>query len=188
MPKIDKDWVEAYFNYGVDVANRRLFIGEIDEDKILAAVKGLYLMDTMSRDPCEMFISSYGGSVHEALALYDIMHTVKCPIHTFAFGKCMSAAPLLLAAGEPGHRWVAQHVAFMTHDWGAEIEGKGSEIKATVKHFDEIGELWNRLIAKHSAKPYAHWAKLSKKSADHYFTAEDAMEWGIADSIWSEKE
>ena len=78
MPKIDKDWVEAYFNYGVDVANRRLFIGEIDEDKILAAVKGLYLMDTMSRDPCEMFISSYGGSVHEALALYDIMHTVKC--------------------------------------------------------------------------------------------------------------
>lgn len=98
-----QEWVEAYFEHGVDVANRRVFIEEINEETIVAAVKGLYLMETMDENaPCEMFISSYGGSIYDALALYDIMNTLKCPIHTFAYGKCMSSAVLLLAAGEPG--------------------------------------------------------------------------------------
>ena len=188
MSKIDIDWVDAYFDHGVDVANRRIFIGEITEETVGSAVKGLYLMETMDGStPCEMFISSYGGSIYDALALYDIMNTMTCPIHTFAFGKCMSAAPLLLAAGEPGHRWVAPHVALMTHDWIDSLEGKGAELAAGVKHGEDLGRLWNRLIASHSAKDFAYWQRLGKKNADFYFNAEDALEWGIADQIWSEK-
>ncbi len=188
MPKIDREWVEAYFEHGVDVQNRRVFISDISEDSVIATIKGLYLMETMNNSqPCEMFISSYGGSMHEALALYDIMQTMRCPIHTFAFGKCMSAAPLLLAAGDKGHRWVAPNVSLMTHDWGAEIEGTGANIKATVGHYDDIGEKWNRLLASHSTEKYAHWSRLSRKPADHYFKADDAIKWGLADQIWVEK-
>jgi len=188
MTKMDSGWVGAYFEHGVDVENRRVFIGEIDEESIGSAVKGLYLMETMDAEaPCEMFISSYGGSIYDALALYDIMNTMTVPIHTFAYGKCMSAAPLLLAAGEPGHRWVAPHVALMTHDWIDELQGKGSELLAGVKHGEDLGKLWNRLIAGHSTKDFGFWQRLGKKNADYYFTADDAIEYGIADQIWSEK-
>lgn len=188
MSKIDKDWVDAYFDHGVDVANRRVFIGEINEETIGAVIKGLYLMETIDDSkPCEMFISSYGGSVYDALALYDIMNTMTCPIHTFAYGKCMSAAPLLLAAGEKDHRWVAPHVAMMTHDWLDELEGRGTQLAAGVKHGEDLARTWNRLIAQHSNKDFAFWQRLSKKNADYYFTADDAIEFGIADQIWSEK-
>lgn len=186
--KIDKDWVDAYFDRGVDVANRRVFIGDIDTDSVNDCIKGLYLMETESdTKPCEMFISSYGGTLYDALALYDIMGTIKCPIHTFGYGKIMSAAPLLLAAGEPGHRWVAEHASLMHHDWNSEMEGRGAYLKEEVKHSEELGEVWTRLLTKHTNKDFRFWNQKANKPADFYFSAEQAIEWGIADAIWTER-
>lgn len=189
MPKFEKDWVDAYFDHGVDVANRRVFLdSDIEASSIGPVVKGLYLMETESAEkPIEMFISSYGGCVYEALALYDIMNTIRCPIHTFGYGKIMSAAVLLIAAGEPGHRWVAPNVACMHHDWAAEIEGKAQDLQVLVKHYEEVGQKWTRLLADHSAKDHRWWNTRAKKPADFYFTAEEALSWGVADSMWVEK-
>lgn len=185
----DKDWIVAYFENGVDIANRRVFVGDIDEKGIDFVIKGLYLMETESSSkPCEVFISSYGGTIYDALALYDIMNTLACPIHTFAYGKCMSAAPLLLAAGAVGQRWVAPHVSFMHHDWLGELEGKGSEIEAAVKHNEMLGKTWTNLIAKHTNKDFRWWNARAKRPADFYFSAEEALEWGLADQIWVEKQ
>lgn len=185
----DKDWVEAYFENGVDVANRRVFLGDIDAVSVDFAIKGLYLMETeSSTDPCEMFISSYGGTIYDALALYDIMNTLSCPIHTFAYGKCMSAAPLLLAAGADGYRWVAPHVSFMHHDWSDEVAGKGAELEAAVKHNETLGKMWTTLLAKHTSKDFRWWNSRAKRPADFYFSAEEALEWGLADQVWLEKQ
>jgi len=187
--RIDKEWVDAYFDYGVDVANRRVFLGDIDHESVDAAIKGMYLMETQDPNaPIELFISSYGGEIYDALALYDIMQTIKCPIHTFAYGKCMSAAPLLLAAGEPGQRWVAAHTFFMHHDGADAIEGKTTSMKAGMKHLEELDKAWTILFAKLSNKTFKWWDDRSKRSGDFYFSADEAIEWGLADSIWSEKD
>lgn len=188
MDKISSDWVGAYFERGVDVVNRRLFLGDIDADTVDAAIKGMYLMETEDKQiPIELFISSYGGTIYDALALYDIIQTLQCPVHTFAYGKCMSAAPLLLACGEPGSRWVAPHVSFMHHDWNAEMEGSGAKIAQEVKHTEELGQQWTRLLAKHTNQDFKWWHTRGKKPADFYFSAEEAIDWGVADSIWNEK-
>lgn len=184
----NKDLIDAYFENGVDIINRRVFIGDIDTESVNDAIKGLYLMETDSTTkPCEMFISSYGGTVYDALALYDIINTLKCPIHTFAYGKCMSAAPLLLAAGKEGQRWVAPHVSFMHHDWNDEVSGTGSELEAMVKHNEEVGKMWTNLLVRHSTKDFRWWQSRAKRAADFYFSAEEAIEWGIADQMWIEK-
>jgi len=186
--KIDKDWVEAYFQHGIDIVNRRVFLGDIEQDTVDAAIKGMYLMETSdSVTPIELFISSYGGSIYDALALYDIMQTIKCPIHTFAYGKCMSAAPLLLAAGEPGHRWVAAHTFFMHHDGASGMEGKTTALKAEMKHLEQLDKAWTELFAKLSNKTFKWWDDRSKRSGDFFFSADEAIEWGLADSIWSER-
>ena len=185
----DSDWVEAYFDNGIDVVNRRVFLGDIDATSIDYAIKGMYLMVTESdSEPIELFISSYGGTIYDALALYDIIQTIKCPIHTFAYGKCMSAAPLLLAAGEPGHRWVAAHASFMHHDWADEMEGKGEYLKAGLKHSEKLGEQWTTLLANISNKNFKWWNDRAKRSGDFYFSAEEAIDWGLADAVWSERD
>lgn len=187
MP-FSKELLGPYFDHGIDLDNRRVFVGDIDSDTVSKIVKGLYLMETEDdTEPCEMFISSYGGSVYEALALYDIMNTIKIPIHTFGYGKVMSAAPLLLAAGEPGQRWVSPHAAFMYHEAADEISGKFRDMTAALKQGQWLDDTWIKLIARHSSKDTRFWKGLNGKP-DFYFGAEEAIEYGIADSIWIEKD
>ena len=187
MP-FDKEQLDSYFDRGVDLQNRRVFVGDIDSTTVTNIVKGLYLMETDDPDqPCEMFISSNGGEVCEALALYDIMQTIKCPIHTFAYGKCMSAAPLLLAAGEKGHRWVAPNVFFMYHEASAEVDGKLRDAVVALKYEQLVDATWMKLMAEHSDKDVRFFKRLNSKP-DYYFGADEAVEWGIADSIWVEKQ
>lgn len=184
----NKEWVDAYFEHGVDVVNRRVFLGDIDSESIGVAIKGLYLMETDSKEkPCEVFISSYGGTLYDALALYDIFNTLSCPIRTFAYGKCMSAAPILLAAGEPGQRWVAPHAAFMFHDMSDELSGKALALQADIKHDMQLADTWIQLMAKHSNKTFKWWRDRANRSADFYFNADEAIEWGLADHVWVEK-
>ena len=51
-------------------------------------------------DPIEIVIDSYGGEMYSMFAIYDTIKQASCPVHTLALGKVMSAAVLLLAAGE----------------------------------------------------------------------------------------
>ena len=185
---MDKDWVDAYFTHGVDVSNRRVFLDQdIEESTSGPLIKGLYLMETISKEPIEMFISSFGGCVYESLAIYDIMNTITCPIYTFGFGKIMSAAVLIIAAGEQGHRWVSPNASFMHHDWAAELEGKGQELHNTVKHLEHVNERWLKLLTKHTNKMITFWTNRSRRPSDFYFSAEEALDWGVADSMWVEK-
>lgn len=190
MTKFEKDYLGAYFDHGIDMANRRVFLdSDISSESVGPAIKGLYLMETESSEkPIEMFISSFGGCIYECLALYDIMNTIRCPIHTFGYGKCFSAAPLLLAAGEPGHRWCSPHVFFMYHDWAAGIDGTSSQLSSYFKHYQLVGKQWTKLLAKHTSKDARWWDRLAQKPADYFFSADEAIEWGLADNIWVENE
>lgn len=187
--RISKDWVEAYFTSGIDVTNRRLFLTEdISGESISNIVKGLYLMEgNTEKKPVELFISSNGGDMEEMFALYDIINTIKCPVHTFAYGKCMSAAPLLLACGDPGHRWVSPHCSFMIHDCWGSLEGTQQKMKIETAYWEKRKTQWIDLLVKHSNKNKAFWSARMSKAEDIYFTAEEALEWGLADQVWSEK-
>lgn len=188
MAKIAKEAIEIYFDKGIDIANRRIFlIGDIDDESVGNVIKALYLIEADSAEkPAELFINSPGGSITAALGLYDTMNTIKCPVHTFAVGQCCSAAPLLLCCGEAGQRWVGEHTMFMTHQGADDMSGKFSDIKAGMQASFRLDNEWLKLVAKHSKKPLAFWKKKST-GPDFYFTADEAIEWGLADSIWDEK-
>lgn len=187
--KIDRDYITALFEHGIDLTNRRVFLDdEIDEEIASKVVRGLYLMEIgSSRNPIEVFISTYGGSVYDMNGIYDIMNTVKCPVHTFAYSKCMSAGILLLAAGTLGHRWIGPNTTFMHHSVESELEGVRLKLKADVHHMDELESRRFELLANHSSKDAKFWRDRASRQADVYFTAEEAIEWGIADHIWVEK-
>ncbi len=181
------DDLESYFNRGIDLVNRRIFVGEITEESADRIIKAMWLLETESTTkPCELFISSVGGSVYDALGIYDVMRRLACPVHTFAFGKCMRAAPVLLSVGETGHRWCTENTSFMVHEVSDELAGRNGDLQANVQQIALVDENWNRLFTKHTAKPYSFWRSKSK-GPDFYFTAEQAIEWGIVDAIWAEK-
>lgn len=181
------DWQEAYFEYGVDLRNRRVFLGDIDMASCADTVKSLYFLDTISDKPIELFICSYGGEVEACLGIYDVISTLNAPLHTFAYGVCQSAAPLLLASGEPGNRWVAPNLRLMTHECSGGSEGRTREMQANLKYITRLEETWYEIVAKHTGKLPRFWRRLSNKPHDYFFSADEAIEWGLADQMWVQK-
>lgn len=189
MARITKDWIEAYFEYGVDRQNRRIFMFDgVDENSIGTVIKGLYYMDAESQEPIELFIGSFGGSEYEMFALYDTIRTLDSPIHTTAIGKCMSAAPLLVACGQPGHRYATPNTWFMVHQsWEEFGPQRTDELKKNLAHFDQMSKRWYDLMASHTNKDAKFWRRHCESVGDHFFDAYQAQEWGMIDHIWDQK-
>lgn len=185
------DELDAALEHGVDVKGRRIFLhGDVEEENIAVAIRGMYLLADLSADPIELFIASYGGLVDDAFALHDVTRTIKVPVHTVALGKCQSAAPLLVACGHRGERYGSENCEFMVHD--ASIEIKEDHSPAQLAAYAEVIKArvarMDRLLAKYTKMPYRHWSRLSKSKTDHYFSADEALKWGLIDQIWSEKD
>lgn len=184
------DELDAALEHGVDVKGRRIFLhGGVDEDSIGMAIRAMYLMADMTNGPITLFVCSYGGELDEAFALHDVTRTIKVPVHTVALGKCMSAAPLLVACGEPGERWASEHTQFMLHDCSLEVdEGSPAFIAAHVAAARAQMVRYAELLAEYTTKKKTHWANMFKMRADKFFSAEEARDWGLIDNIWSEKD
>lgn len=183
------DELTAALEHGVDVKGRRIFLhGDVGEESIGVAIRAMYLLADLSTDPIELFVTSYGGELDEAFALHDVTRTIKVPVHTVALGKCMSAAPLLVACGHKGERWASEHTQFMLHDVSLdEIDGSPVAIAAHVEAARAQMIRYAELLAKYTDRPKGHWTRMFQMRSDKFFSADEAQEWGLIDGIWSEK-
>lgn len=190
MTRLTNARIEAALEHGVDIAGRRIFLhGGVEETAIAKAIRGLYLLSDVNKEPIELFVSSYGGDLDEAFALHDVTRTIVAPVHTVALGKCQSAAPLLVACGEKGHRYASENVTFMLHDVAISDLGEAPPIylESYAKASKAQMATYARLLATYTKKPAKHWASIFAGKSDKFFTAEQAVAWGLVDHVWSEK-
>ena len=188
--KLTDGQIEAVLEYGVNIPGRRIFLhGDVDEDSISKAISGLYLLDTLSDEKVELFVSSYGGSLDDAFALHDVTRTIRCHVETVALGKCQSAAPMLVACGQKGARYATENTSFMLHDAKVSFDEDESaaNVEAWAKTTQEAMDRYAKLLGRYSKKTPAFWRGLFKSKADRFFGADEALEWGLVDAIWSEK-
>ena len=183
------DELAAALDHGVDVKGRRIFLhGGVDEDTIGVAIRALYLLSDSEPKPIELFVTSYGGDLEEAFALHDVTRTIKVPVHTTALGKCMSAAPLLVACGEKGNRYASENTQFMLHDVTIDPPAANPTfIESEVKASRALMTRYAQLLGQYTSKPASHWRRLMSGRSDRYFSAEEALDWGLIDTVWAEK-
>jgi ATP-dependent Clp protease, protease subunit len=135
--------------------------------------------------PIDFYISTGGGLVAEMFAIYDIMRMTrtKCPIHTCGMGKVMSAGVLLLAAGTKGERRIGKHCRIMLHRVLTGDSGSLHSIQATYKEAEIMEEMMFKALARETNLTVARLKKIVSKNLDAFFSAEEAVEMGIADII-----
>ena len=170
---------------GVDLVHRQLWLhGEIDTGTVGKAMRGLTMMAQMSYEPIELNICSEGGDVEEAFGLVDLIRSLPVQVSTVAWGRCMSAAPMLLVSGDAGQREAGQHTQFMLHtvsvgspyDSHQGLAGLAEATKALQSRYCD-------LLAEVTAMPKAHWSRQMRAGRDVFFSARQALEWGMIDAI-----
>lgn len=164
------------------------FTGEVSEESIMGVIAQLTMM--ASKDPSEpivLVISTYGGSVHEMFGLYDVIKWLPCPVHTIGIGKIMSAGVLLLASGEKGNRMIGEHSRVMLHPMMAGHFGNVFELRNQMKELESMQSAMESCLARESGKSHKELKDLMEAGRDSYLTAQEAIDFGIADGMISYK-
>lgn len=157
--------------------------GPIDEDLSSAITRNLLMFNMEDPDsPVVMYLNTYGGSAHDMMAIYDVMQFIKAPIYTVGYGKVMSAGVLLLAAGEPGHRYALPHTSIMIHRVRGGAVGTVEDVESSGDHMKELQTISEQLLSKHT-KINAKQMKDLMSGADKYLMPKQAKTLGIIDHV-----
>ena len=115
------------------------------------------------------------------LALYDVMQVISAPIRTVCVGMAASMASILFSAGNK--REILPHAAVMIHD--PLISGGVGGSALRVQSISNDLMRTRTLIAEILAKNTGHTVEeiYEKTANDTYFYGEDAVEYGLADSV-----
>lgn len=184
----NNDFYDNYFSYGLDPRRRRIFLDEdIDETSIGRFIQSLYVLaDEQSQEnakPIEIIMSSFGGCEYEMFAAYDVIRSLtKVHVKVIAVGKIMSAAPLILAAGDESYCYPTTQ--FMVHESWYALEERHNNAKATVAHYEDMTKLWAEKMAERTQLTAKQWLNLTERTGrDKYFDAKAALKYGLVDGI-----
>ena len=136
-------------------------------------------------EPLEFVVSTCGGVAADMFSIYDIMRMVRkdCDIQTLGLGKVMSAGVLLLAAGTKGQRRIGQNCRVMLHGVQSGQHGNISDLENEMAEAKWTQERLIECMVKETKMTRSRLKKLLEKRMNVYFTAEEAVELGIADEI-----
>lgn len=116
------------------------------------------------------------------LGMIDRMKSSPCHVITRGFGKIMSAATFILAAGD--ERFMGANSWMMMHEMSDLMEGKMSDIKVNFKHAEALEEQMYALYEQFSeGRTKAATFKKLCTGKDHYVDAETVLKLGLIDKI-----
>ncbi|ROS75510.1 ClpP family protease [Cellulomonas sp. PhB143] len=174
-----------------ELYERRVLVldGVLDDDNgTLLATQLITLAEDPSAD-IALWIHSPGGSVPAMLAIRDLMRTVPNDVSTLVLGIAYSAGQFLLSAGTPGKRRALPHSRVLMHQGSAGIGGTAVDIEFQADDLRHTRDTVLRLIAEDTGQPVERVFEDSLH--DHWYTAEDAREYGFVDTIvhsWADVE
>ena len=119
-------------------------------------------------------------------SVYDMITLVKSKgfeIHTYGLGKVMSAGVLLLAAGTPGRRKIGKHCRIMIHSCNAGNIGDIHNLKNEMEAISNLQDLYINALVDETSMTRRQLRKLLDRKVNVYLSAEEAIEYGIADEI-----
>lgn len=158
--------------------------GEINSQVAeLVVAELLYLEGKDPDKDISLYINSPGGSVTAGLAIHDTMKYIKCDVSTICIGEACSMGAFLLASGTKGKRFALPNSEVMIHQVLSGYQGQASDLEIHTRHTLRLKEKMNRLLAEYTGQPYEK--VVVDTDRDHFLTAEEALDYGIIDSIFA---
>lgn len=142
-----------------------------------------FLKDFRQIDPeseLEISINSFGGAVYTGLSIYSLLKSHKGPITIRVDGAAMSAATIITSA--PNAKVIMPKGSMMMiHKVSSIAIGTTDDLRKTA---DDMEKLEENLISIYMEKTGKTREEIKEKvDAETYFTAQEAVDFGLADEI-----
>ena len=160
-----------------------LLNGDIRENIIERAAIPLMQM-AQTKEPIQIYLNSYGGSINDSQAIVDILLTIDNPVISMVFGKAMSAAFDIMLAAD--YRIAYPNSLLMCHSGTASLGLQTlPALNIEAKLHEEYFKRWSKFYASRTKITEKEWLDLLNSGNNRYYFPEDALAKGIIHHVVS---
>ena len=177
----------SYDIYSRLLKDRIVFVtGPIDDNMANVVIAQLLFLESEDPDKdIHLYINSPGGSVSAGMAIYDTMQYIKPDVSTICMGMAASMGAFLLAGGTKGKRMALPNAEIMIHQPSGGAQGQATDIKIVSDHIIKTKHKLNTILSENTGQPYEKICADTER--DNYMSAQEAMEYGLIDSVISKR-
>ena len=167
--------------------DRIIFLSdEVNDTTASLVVAQMLFLEAQDPDKdIAFYINSPGGSVTAGMAIYDTMNYIKCDVSTICIGMAASMGAFLLSSGTKGKRIALPNSEIMIHQPLGGARGQATDIKIQADLILRTRDNLNKILAENTGKPIDVIARDTER--DNYMTAQEALEYGLVDKIFSKR-
>lgn len=134
------------------------------------------------RKPIKIFIHSPGGLLTSTFTIIDAIKMSKTPVYTIAMGETYSGGFFTFLAGHK--KFAYPHASFLYHEGATANGGDANKFRNFAKFYEVQLEQLRQVVLDNSSISEEEYEKHIKD--DWWLTAEEAVNYGIADAIITE--
>ncbi len=178
----------SYDLYSRLLRDRIIFLtGEVNDQTASSIIGQLLFLESENPDKdISLYINSPGGSVSAGMGIFDTMNFIRPKVNTICVGLAASMGAFLLCAGEKGKRFALPNSRVMIHQPLGGMNGQASEMEIMAREILRTKATLNRLMAERTGRTPEEVEKATDR--DNWLTAEEALEFGIIDRIFTTRE
>lgn len=185
----------AYDIYSRLLKERIVFLnGPVDDNSANVIVAQLlYLESEDSEKDINFYINSPGGAVTAGLSIYDVMQFIKPDVATYVMGQACSMGSFLAQAGQAGKRFVLPEARTMIHRVSSGTRGTSGSVHVQDLQFEDakrsfeesvrVNKRLTELYVRHNTAGKSYDELYEVMKFDTFLSAEEAVEYGLADKI-----
>ena len=147
----------------------------------------LFLESQAPGKPISFYINSPGCVITAGMAIYDTMQFINAPVSTIVIGQACSMGSFLAQAGAPGKRFVLPYSRTMIHQPSGGAGGKQSDIEIQYKEINKMKKMLTELYVKHNTAGKTYEQLEKDMDRDTFMSAQEALEYGLADKVVERK-
>ena len=173
----------SYDIYSRLLKDRIIFLGQdVNEASAnIVVAQMLFLQAEDAKKDIYFYINSPGGSVYDALAIYDTMQYVTNDVQTIGIGLQASAAAFLLSSGAKGKRALLPHSTVMIHQPSSGTRGKVTDQEIDLRESLRMKELLQNIMAENTGQTVEQIHQDMER--DRWMAAKEAQQYGLVDKV-----
>lgn len=167
----------------------RIVMLDTDVNEHSASLVVAQMLFLESEDPEKdifFYINSPGGSVTAGMSIYDTMQYIRPDIHTIVMGQAASMGSLLASAGAPGKRGILPNARHMIHQPLGGASGQATDVEIQARELLRWKDVLTNIYVRHTGKAFD--VLKADMERDNFMTAEQSVEYGLADRVITKRD
>ena len=160
---------------------------DVNEHTASLLVAQFLFLESQGNDDISFFINSPGGSVTAGMAILDTMQFIKPDVSTIVMGQACSMGSLLAQAGAPGKRKILKNARHMIHQPSGGAGGQATDMEIQVKEILKMKKTLTEIYVQNNSKGKTYEQLLADMERDFFMSAQEAVDYGLADEILSKR-